>query len=55
MSFAIYSTSERLCQKMLSLKASNVTETEFANTVDPDETAHNEWSHLDPQCLTSSL
>ena len=23
----------------------------FANSVDPDETAHNEMSHLDFQCL----
>ena len=30
------------------------TKTEFANTVDPDEMAHNEQSHLDLQCLTSS-
>ena len=28
---------------------------DFANTVDPDETAHNEPSHLDLQCLPSSL
>ena len=27
---------------------------EFANTVDLDETAHNEPSHLDLQCLPSS-
>ena len=24
---------------------------DFANTVDPDEVAHNELSHLDLQCL----
>ena len=28
---------------------------EFANTEDPDETAHNEPSHLDLQCLPFSL
>ena len=39
----------------LTLKAPNTTIAEFANTVDPDETAHNEPSHLDLQCLPSSL
>ena len=37
------------------LKAPNTTIAEFANTVDPDEMAHNEPSHLDLQCLPSSL
>ena len=32
----------------------NTTKAEFANTVDPDETAHKELSHLDLQCLPSS-
>ena len=32
----------------------NTAKAEFANTVDPDETAHYELSHLDPQCLLSS-
>ena len=27
----------------------------FANSIDPDETAHNEPSHLDLRCLRSSL
>ena len=36
-------------------KAPNTTTAEFANTVDPDETAHNEPSHLDPQCLPCRL
>ena len=40
---------------MLAHKAPNTTITEFANTVDPDETAHNELSHLDLQCLPSRL
>ena len=40
---------------MLTLKAPNTTIAEFANTVDPDETAHNEPSHLDLQCLPYSL
>ena len=39
----------------LTLKAPNTTIAEFANTADPDETAHNEPSHLDLQCLPSSL
>ena len=39
----------------LTLKAPNTTIAEFANTVDPDETAHNEPSHLDLQSLPSSL
>ena len=39
----------------LALKAPNTSKAEFANTVDPDETAHNEPSHLDLQCLPSSL
>ena len=39
----------------LTLKAPNTTIAEFANTVDPDETAHNEPSHLDLQCLHSSI
>ena len=37
------------------LKAPNTTIAEFANTVDPDETAYDEQSHLDLQCLLSSL
>ena len=28
---------------------------EYANTVDPDEMSHNKLSHLDLQCLPSSL
>ena len=40
---------------MLNRKAPNTTIAEFANTVNPDETAHNEPSHLDLQCLPSSL
>ena len=43
------------CQKPLTLKVPNTTIAEFANTVDPDEKAHNEPSHLNPQCLLSSL
>ena len=39
----------------LTLKAPNTTIAEFANTADPDETAHNEPSHLDLQGLPSSL
>ena len=33
----------------------NTTIAEFANTVEPDETAHFEPSYLDLQCLPSSL
>ena len=40
-------------RKVLTLKAPNTTIAEFANTADPDETAHNEPSHLDLQCLPS--
>ena len=36
-------------------KAPNTTIAEFANTVNPDETPHNEPSHLDLQCLPSSI
>ena len=39
----------------LTLKAQNTTTAEFANTADPDETAHNEPSHLDLQCLPSKV
>ena len=41
--------------KILTLKAPNTTIAEFANTVDPDETAHNEPSRPDLQCLHCSL
>ena len=45
-----------LCQFVfLAHKAPNTTIDEFANTVDPDETAHNEPSHLDPQCLPNTV
>ena len=37
----------------LSLKVQNTTKAEFANTVDPDETAHKEPSYLDLHCLPS--
>ena len=37
----------------LTCNAPNTTIAEFANTVDPDEMAHNEPSHLDLQCLPS--
>ena len=39
----------------LTCKAPNTIIAEFANTVDPDETAHNEPSRLNLQCLLSSL
>ena len=39
----------------LTRKAPNITIAEFLSTVDPDETAHNEPSHLDLQCLPFSL
>ena len=38
----------------LNLKAPNTTKAAFANTVDPDENAHDEPSHLDLQCLPPS-
>ena len=40
---------------VLTLKVQNTTIAEYAYTVDPDEMTHNEQSHLDLQCLTSSL
>ena len=40
---------------LLTLKAPNTTIAEFANTADPDETAHYEPSHLDLQCLPSKV
>ena len=43
------------CNLVLTLKVPNTTIAEFANTADSDETAHNEPSHLDLQCLPSSL
>ena len=50
---------DRFChktaQKCLTRKVPNTTISEFANTVDPDETAHNEPPHLDLQYLPSSL
>ena len=36
---------------ILARKVPYTTIAEFANTVDPDETAHNEPSHLDLQCF----
>ena len=39
----------------LTLKVLNTTIAESANTIGPDEMAHNEPSHLDLQCLPSSL
>ena len=48
----------RLKQKsgiFLTLKAPNTTIDEFANTVESDEMAHNEQSHLEIQCLPSSF
>ena len=45
-----------LIPRYLTHKEPNTTIAEFANTVDPDEMAHNELSHLDLlQCLPSSL
>ena len=38
----------------LTLKVPNITTAEFANTVDPDEMAH-EPSHLNLQCKPSSF
>ena len=39
----------------LTRKTPNTTIADFANTLDPDEMAHNELSHLDLQCLPSIL
>ena len=43
------------CTCALTLKAPNTTISEFVNTADPDETAHNEPSQLDLQRLPSTL
>ena len=43
----------QIIKGILAHKAQNTTIAEF-NTVDPDETAHNEPSHQDLQCLPSS-
>ena len=40
---------------VLTRKAPNTIIAEFSNTVDPDEMAHKEPSHLDLQCLISCL
>ena len=40
---------------ILTHKVPNTTIADFASTVDPDETTHNEPSHLDLQCFPSSL
>ena len=40
---------------LLTLKGQKTTIAKFANAADPDETAHHELSHLDLQCLPSSL
>ena len=40
---------------VLTRKAPNTTIAEFANTLDPDEMAHYEPSHIGLQCLPSSL
>ena len=40
-------------KRRLFLKAPD--KTKISNTVDPDETAHKELSHLDQQCLPSIL
>ena len=40
---------------VLTLKVPNTKIAEFENTADPYETAHDELSHLDLQCLSSSL
>ena len=45
--------SDKMTKQALTLKAPNTTIAEFANTADPDETGHNEPSHLDLQCLPS--
>ena len=40
---------------MLTIEVPNTIKSEFTNTVDPDDKAHNEPSHLDLQCLPSSI
>ena len=43
------------CKEILNNKAQKSAKTEFANTVNPDETAYNEPSQLVLQCLSSFL
>ena len=54
--YLLYSLEIHKCVpwQFLNFKAPYTTKAEFANTVDPDETAHHEPSHLDLQCLSSS-
>ena len=49
----LINTNEGVWSAELTLKAPNTTIAEFANTADADE--NNEPSHLNPQCLPSSL
>ena len=42
------------CDSHFCLKVPKTTIAEFVNTLDQDETAHNDSSHLDLQCLPSS-
>ena len=50
-----FNTNRDRSVRVLTLKARNTKTAKFANTADPDETTHNEPSHLDLQCLPSSL
>ena len=40
---------------ILALKMAKMKKVQFANSVDPDEVAHNEPPHLDLYCLLSIL
>ena len=42
-------------EAQITLEVPNTKTAEFTNTADPDEMAHYEPSHLDLQCLPSSL
>ena len=56
--FVKFSLIHILSSSLLYLKHTNLANTtiaESANTVHPDETAHDELFHLDLQCLPSSL
>ena len=51
----MYNESKEEKKTLLTRKAPNTTIADFANTVDTNEIAHNEPSHLDLQCLPTSL
>ena len=43
------------CNHSATLQVTSIETAEFANSIEPDEVAHNEPPHLDLHCLLSSL